>query len=109
MSFWFGQIVGEGKNFLKGAYDDYSYGRDEGWFVSGGGWENVYGNSRSKYKPTRDTAYGPYFKTGGIVPKTGPAIVHKGEMIIPVKDVEKTKKAMRKAKVPVPKKKGGCK
>tara|TARA_R100000655_G_scaffold90950_1_gene131633 strand:- start:1011 stop:1376 length:366 start_codon:yes stop_codon:yes gene_type:complete len=54
----------------------------------------------------------PMYKKGGIVPKTGTAIVHKGEMVVPVKDVAKTKKAMKKAKVPVPKKQscnGKCK
>lgn len=38
----------------------------------------------------------PYFKKGGIVKKTGPAVVHKGELIVPrkyVADVPKTLKA----------------
>lgn len=33
----------------------------------------------------------PSYKKGGIVKKTGPALVHKGEKIIPVKKVAKKK------------------
>lgn len=42
------------------------------------------------------------YKTGGMVKKTGPALVHKGELIVPkklVKDVSKTlKKKIREGK-----------
>ncbi len=41
------------------------------------------------YKPT------PVYHKGGIVKKTGPAIVQKGELIVPTKDVAKVRAAMR--------------
>ena len=38
-------------------------------------------------EPTEGKGYLPKYKTGGIVQKTGPAIVHKGELIIPREEV----------------------
>ena len=36
----------------------------------------------------------PKYKDGGVVPRTGPAIVHKGELIIPAGEVHSTAKAV---------------
>lgn len=36
----------------------------------------------------------PQYKKGGMVRKTGPAIVHKGEMVIPKKQVPVLRKSM---------------
>jgi hypothetical protein len=38
----------------------------------------------------------PQYKKGGMVKKTGVALVHKGEKVIPKKDVKRTSKAMKK-------------
>ena len=47
------------------------------------------------------------FKKGGTVGKTGPAIVHKGELVVPAKAAKKkaVKKAVRKATANTRKKK----
>lgn len=37
----------------------------------------------------------PTFKTGGRVPKTGKALVHKGEVVLSVAKVKKLKKLMK--------------
>jgi hypothetical protein len=39
------------------------------------------------------------YKRGGKVRKTGPAIVHRGERVIPKKKVKRVEKMMRKAKM----------
>tara|TARA_R100000951_G_scaffold116712_1_gene130019 strand:+ start:1782 stop:2057 length:276 start_codon:yes stop_codon:yes gene_type:complete len=39
------------------------------------------------------------FKHGGLVKKTGKALVHKGEFVISKKDVDKLKKAVKKRTV----------
>lgn len=51
----------------------------------------------------------PYFKKGGIVQKTGPAVVHKGELVVPrkyVADVPKSLKAKIRKDNSMSKKKG---
>jgi hypothetical protein len=49
----------------------------------------------------------PYFKKGGMVHETGPAVVHKGELVVPrkyVKDVPKSiKNAIKADNKPKPK------
>lgn len=37
----------------------------------------------------------PTYKTGGVVKKTGRALVHKGEVVLSVKKVKKLKKLMK--------------
>lgn len=37
-------------------------------------------------------------KKGGMVKQTGPYLLHKGEKVVPVKDVQKVNKAMRDMK-----------
>lgn len=44
--------------------------------------------------PGRSSA--PSMKTGGMVKKTGLHYLHKGEMVVPVKDVSKVKKVLKK-------------
>jgi len=39
----------------------------------------------------------PAYKKGGTVKKTGPAVVHKGEKIIPANKVKKVEKALKTA------------
>ena len=69
-------------------------------YMFGGGYESAY---------NRPSLLG-YFKHGGEVKKTGLYGVHRQEMVIPAKDVAKTKKALKAAKVSISngKKKGGC-
>jgi hypothetical protein len=81
------------KSQALGAYNNYNYHNPYG---SGGG----YG---MQYDTGRNITGGYYgFKDGGMVPKTGRAKVHKGELVVPKKDVKKTKAAMSKANIPVP-------
>ena len=44
---------------------------------------------------TEETAGVDSYKKGGMVKKTGLAYLHKGEMVVPKKDVNKVKKAMK--------------
>ena len=39
----------------------------------------------------------PYFKKGGMVHETGPAVVHKGELVVPRKYVKDVPKSIKKA------------
>lgn len=59
-------------------------------------------------KGIRDTGKAMGFKHGGMVKKTGKALVHKGEYVIPAKDVKKIKKIAKQMKAK-PKAKGKSK
>lgn len=55
-------------------------------------------------KGIKDTKKQLGFKHGGMVKKTGKALVHKGEFVIPAKDVKKIKKLVKQHKAkPKPK------
>ena len=76
------------KNQALGAYNSWNYNSPHG---SGGGYGNVYNNDFFKG-----------YEKGGIVTRTERALVHKNELIIPVKDVKKVTAAMKKAGIPLP-------
>jgi hypothetical protein len=42
----------------------------------------------------------PEYKNGGVVKKTGLAKVHKGELVIPTKQVKKVQSLLKKAGLP---------
>ena len=76
-----------------GAYNRYQYNNPYG---TGGGYSMQYNTGKN----ITGGYYG--FKDGGMVGKTGLAKVHKGELVVPKKDVKKVKAVMRKEKIPVP-------
>lgn len=58
------------------------------------------GNTGGQIGKIAGTALGtafPYFSKGGMVKKTGPAVVHKGELVVPRKFVKDVPKGLKNA------------